>query len=63
MPFRCQSCETSVAAPTATCDACGGFVRYVEDDPDRLYRAVNGAPAAALPTFGADIRMGEGSTP
>lgn len=62
MPFRCQSCETSIAA-TATCEACGGFVRYVETDPDRLWRAIEGEPTAALPRFGHDIAMGEGSTP
>jgi threonine synthase len=63
MPFRCQSCETSVATPTAVCDVCGGFVRYVEDDKDRLCRSVEGVPTSALPTFGADVNMGEGSTP
>lgn len=63
MPFRCQSCRASVADVSATCDECGGFVRYVEDDSTALRRAVDGDPAAALPDFASDFGMGEGSTP
>lgn len=63
MPFRCQSCETLTTDVTATCDGCGGFVRYVEDDPAALRRAVDGDPVAALPDFGSGVHMGEGSTP
>lgn len=48
---------------SATCNACGGFVRYVEDDPTALRRAVDGKPKTAFPDFGSDPRMGEGSTP
>ncbi|WP_227380401.1 threonine synthase [Haladaptatus halobius] len=62
MPFRCQSCGTPEPDAAATCDTCGGFVRYIEDDLTALRRAVSGEPEAALPDFGADLRMGEGTT-
>lgn len=63
MPFQCQYCGTTVPDASATCDECGGFVHYIEDDLTALHRAVDGDPAAALPDFGSNLRMGEGTTP
>lgn len=63
MPFRCQACVTMVTSLQAICESCGGFVRYEESDEQRLVDAVSGDPSAALPTFGADLYMGEGETP
>lgn len=63
MAFRCVACEETVAQPRTACPSCGGFVHYVETDPDRLAAAVAGDPTAALPSFGTDLSMGEGSTP
>ena len=63
VPFLCISCGREIVSPTATCDECGGFVRYAEGDSGRLRRAVNGAPTAALPRASEPVRMGEGETP
>jgi threonine synthase len=63
MAFICQSCAASVPEMRATCEHCGGFVRYVESDSDRLHDAIDGNPTAALPQFGIDVAMGEGETP
>ena len=63
MPFTCISCGRKIVPPAATCDECGGFVRYVERDPGRLRRAIDGAPTAALPRVSEPVRMGEGETP
>lgn len=62
MVFKCQSCGRSVA-DRATCDQCGGFVRYVEGDTARLHEALDGTPTAALPGFERAVTMGEGGTP
>jgi threonine synthase len=44
-------------------ETCGEFVRYVETNDRQLSRAVDSDPTAALPSFGASVSMGEGSTP
>lgn len=63
MPFRCTACETTVSNPQATCESCGGFVRYKEVDNRQLRRAISGDPTAALPSFENSHSMGEGQTP
>lgn len=63
MPFRCHTCGTVARDVRAVCVECGGFVRYEEDDPDSLRAAVSGDPRAALPSFDANVSMGEGDTP
>ncbi len=63
MPFVCLSCGRKSVPPIATCNDCGGFVRYVERDPGRLRRAVDGEPTAALPNVSEPVQMGEGKTP
>lgn len=63
MPFRCHSCGDRVPDVRATCPDCGGFVRYVEADRDRLCTAVEADPTAALPAFETAVSMGEGETP
>jgi threonine synthase len=62
MPVRCWACGADADRPRATCAACGGFLRYVEDDPAALAAAVAGEPWAALPDYDP-VRMGEGDTP
>lgn len=63
MPFRCHSCGRVLTEIRAVCEECGGFVRYVEADENRLYRSIEDNPTVALPQFGTDISMGEGRTP
>lgn len=63
MPFHCHSCQTTIAEIQSTCDQCGTFIRYVEDDINDLRAAVDGDPTAALPQFSANLSMGEGETP
>lgn len=63
MPFECKSCGAVATDVRATCERCGGFVRYTEPDASELSRAIDGHPTAALPSFDADLSMGEGRTP
>lgn len=63
MPFRCHSCGRTIVDVRATCDSCGGFVRYVKTESDRLSTAVESDPRAALPEFRTTVSMGEGETP
>jgi len=63
MPFYCPSCDAVTERLEPTCETCGEFIRYVETNDRQLSRAADGDPTAALPSFGASVSMGEGSTP
>lgn len=63
MPFRCWECGAVTDPPRATCEACGGFVRYVESNAEALRTAATVDPAVALPSYERRVAMGEGETP